>query len=157
MSYSLFRGQMVLFIIPDFLTPNIHYSFSFKPLYSLFIIQLPAPIRKAIGLLCFAVQRNISSPQQEMYRHVLLLLSLMTFKMPANDSGLRDTCFSTKYRSDTRSARALALPSSTTCKASIFSLFPQKQNLLTGYDNQPLAVQKQIGNILSYENISFLF
>ena len=34
----------MLFIIPDFLTPNIHYSFSFKPRYSLFIIQLPPPI-----------------------------------------------------------------------------------------------------------------
>ena len=34
---------MALFIIPDFLTPNIHYSFSFKPRYSLFIIQLPPP------------------------------------------------------------------------------------------------------------------
>ena len=31
----------MLFIIPDFLTANIHYSFSFKPRYSLFIIQLP--------------------------------------------------------------------------------------------------------------------
>jgi len=43
MSYSLFRGEIVLFIIPDFLTPNIHYSSSFKPRYSLFIIQLPPP------------------------------------------------------------------------------------------------------------------
>ena len=83
--------------------------------------------RKVIGLLCFAVQRNISSPQYEMYRHVLLPLSLMTFKMPANDSGLRDTSFSTKYRSDTRSARALALPSSTTCKARFFHSFPQNR------------------------------
>ena len=33
----------MLFIIHDFLTPNILYSFSFKPRYSLFIIQLPCP------------------------------------------------------------------------------------------------------------------
>ena len=47
-SYELFiipRLSMVLFIIPDFLTPNIHYSFSFKPRNALFIIQLPPPIR----------------------------------------------------------------------------------------------------------------
>ena len=31
----------MLFIISDFLTPNIHYSF--KPRYSFFIIQLPPP------------------------------------------------------------------------------------------------------------------
>ena len=43
MSYSLFRGYIALFIIPDFLTPNIHFSFPFKPRYSLFIIQLPPP------------------------------------------------------------------------------------------------------------------
>ena len=34
----------MLFIIPDFLTPNIHYSFSFKPHYSLFIFSFhPRP------------------------------------------------------------------------------------------------------------------
>ena len=33
----------MLFIIPDFLTPKIHYLFSVKPRYSLFIIQLPPP------------------------------------------------------------------------------------------------------------------
>ena len=33
MSYSLFRGWTMLFITPDFLTPNNHYSFSFKPCY----------------------------------------------------------------------------------------------------------------------------
>ena len=49
MSYSLFRGYIALFIIPDFLTPNIHYSFSFKPRYSLFIIQLPPPKVEAKG------------------------------------------------------------------------------------------------------------
>ena len=34
----------MLSIIPDFETPNTHYSFSFKPRYLLFIIQLPPPI-----------------------------------------------------------------------------------------------------------------
>ena len=34
----------MLFIIPDFLIPNIHYSFSFKPHYSLFIFSFhPRP------------------------------------------------------------------------------------------------------------------
>ena len=34
----------MLFIIPDFLTPNIHYSFSFKPHYLLFIFSFhPRP------------------------------------------------------------------------------------------------------------------
>ena len=50
MSYSLFRGYIALFIVTDFLTPNIHYSFSFKPHYSLFIIQLPPP--KITPLIC---------------------------------------------------------------------------------------------------------
>ena len=44
-SYELFRGQMMLFIAPDFLTLKIHYSFSFKPRYSLFIIQVPPPMK----------------------------------------------------------------------------------------------------------------
>ena len=47
----------MLFIIPDFLTPKIHYSFSFKPRYSLFIIQLPPPsmaVYSYVGL-CRAV------------------------------------------------------------------------------------------------------
>ena len=41
-SYELFiiPSLDVLFIIPDFLTPNIHYSFSFKPRYSLFSFHL---------------------------------------------------------------------------------------------------------------------
>ena len=42
---------MALFIIPDFLTPNIHYSFSFKPRYSLFIIQFPPPILAGFAIL----------------------------------------------------------------------------------------------------------
>ena len=51
MSYSLFRGYIALFIIPDFLTPNIRYSFSFKPRYPLFIIQLPPSIAySSIGM-----------------------------------------------------------------------------------------------------------
>ena len=47
----------MLFIIPDFLTPKIHYSFSFKPRYSLFIIQLPPPSMAVYGYvgLCRAV------------------------------------------------------------------------------------------------------
>jgi len=53
MNYSLFRGYIALFIIPDFLTPNIHYSFLFKPRYSLFIIQLPPP-----RLTCFSVAKS---------------------------------------------------------------------------------------------------
>ena len=56
LSSSVFMGSFSsyeLFIIPrldsvihnsGFLTPNIHYSFSFKPRPSLFIIQLPHPI-----------------------------------------------------------------------------------------------------------------
>ena len=55
LSSSVFMGSFSSyesFIIPRldgvihnsrFLTPNIHYSFSFKPCYSLFIIQLPPP------------------------------------------------------------------------------------------------------------------
>ena len=49
---------MVLFVIPDFLTSNIHYSFSFKPRYSLFIIQLPPPI---FHVTCYDIFHNIRS------------------------------------------------------------------------------------------------
>ena len=47
----------MLFIIPDFLTPKIHYSFPFKPRYSLFIIQLPPPSMAVYGYvgLCRAM------------------------------------------------------------------------------------------------------
>ena len=43
----------MLFIIPDFLTPKIHYSFSFKPRYSLFIIQLPPPSMAVYGYVWY--------------------------------------------------------------------------------------------------------
>ena len=31
---------MVLFIIPDFLTPKIHYSFSFKPIITHYSLEI---------------------------------------------------------------------------------------------------------------------
>ena len=53
-SYELFIIPRLDVVInnPDFLTPNIHYSFSFKPRYSSFIIQLPPPNAKIL-FICY--------------------------------------------------------------------------------------------------------
>ena len=46
---------MVLFIIPDLLTPNIHYSISFKPRYSLFSFH------PRFFITCYDIFYNIRS------------------------------------------------------------------------------------------------
>ena len=49
----------MLFIIPDFLTPNIHYSFSFKP--PLFIIHYSASTPDFSYVTCYDIFYNIRS------------------------------------------------------------------------------------------------